>query len=67
MFLPGNVMTVLVNTQSIILQRKVRVRILNRICCVTSTVYARQKHLGCKKVRGQSEAILQTGRCDQKV
>ena len=29
--------------------------------------YAKQKHLGCKKVRGQSEAILQTGRCDQKV
>ena len=29
--------------------------------------YAKQKHLGCKKVRGQSEATLQTGRCDQKV
>ena len=29
--------------------------------------YAKQKHLGCKKVRGQSEATLQTGRRDQKV
>ena len=28
---------------------------------------AKQKHLGCKKVRGQSEATLQTGRRDQKV
>ena len=28
---------------------------------------AKQKHLGCKKVRGQSEATLQTGRHDQKV
>ena len=26
--------------------------------------YAKQKHLGCKKVRGQSEATLQTGRYD---
>ena len=25
------------------------------------TMYAKQKHLGCKKVRGQSEATLQTG------
>ena len=33
--------------------------------CVYS--YAKQKHLGCKKVRGQSEATLQTGRRDQKV
>ena len=24
-------------------------------------LYAKQKHLGCKKVRGQSEAALQTG------
>ena len=30
-------------------------------------IYAKQKHLGCKKVRGQSEATLQTGRRDQKV
>ena len=30
-------------------------------------VYAKQKHLGCKKERGQSEATLQTGRRDQKV
>ena len=28
---------------------------------------AKQKHLGCKTVRGQSEATLQTGRHDQKV
>ena len=28
---------------------------------------AKQKHLGCKKVRGQSEATLLTGRRDQKV
>ena len=28
---------------------------------------AKQKHLWCKKVRGQSEATLQTGRRDQKV
>ena len=27
---------------------------------------AKQKHLGCKKVRGQSEATLQTGRRDQR-
>ena len=30
-------------------------------------LHAKQKHLGCKKVRGQSEATLQTGRRDQKV
>ena len=29
--------------------------------------YVKQKHLGCKKVQGQSEATLQTGKCDQKV
>ena len=29
--------------------------------------YAKQKHLGCKKVRGQSEATLLTGMCDQKL
>ena len=28
---------------------------------------AKQKHLGCKKERGQSEATLHTGRRDQKV
>ena len=28
---------------------------------------AKQKHLGCKKVRGQSEATLQTGRRDQNI
>ena len=30
-------------------------------------IYAKQKHLGCKTVRGQSEATLQTGMCDQKL
>ena len=30
-------------------------------------IHAKQKHLGCKKVRGQSEATLQTDRRDQKV
>ena len=34
---------------------------------VTSKSHAKQKHLGCKKVRGQSEATLQTGRRDQNV
>ena len=29
--------------------------------------HAKQKHLGCKKGWGQSEATLQTGRRDQKV
>ena len=29
---------------------------------MTSNMYAKQKHSGCKKVRGQSEAALQTGR-----
>ena len=29
--------------------------------------YAKQKHLGCRKVQGQSEATLQTGRHDQNV
>ena len=27
--------------------------------------YAKQKHLGCKKVQGQSEATLQTGKYDK--
>ena len=35
--------------------------------CICIAIYAKQKHLGCKKVRGQSEATLQTGRHDQKV
>ena len=30
-------------------------------------IYVKQKHLGCKKVRGQSEATLLTGMCDQKL
>ena len=34
-------------------------------CFVTKD--AKQKHLGCKKVRGQSEATLLTGMCDQKL
>ena len=29
--------------------------------------YAKQKHLGRKKVQGQSEATLQTDMCDQKL
>ena len=29
--------------------------------------YAKQKHLGCKKVGGQLVATLQTGMCDQKL
>ena len=29
--------------------------------------HAKQKHLECKKVQGQSEATLQTGRHNQKV
>ena len=33
----------------------------------TVYTYAKQKHLGCKKVRGHSEATLQTDRRDQKV
>ena len=28
---------------------------------------AKQKHPGCKKVQGQSEAALQIGMCDQKL
>ena len=28
---------------------------------------AKQKHPGCKKVRGQSETTLQIGMCDQKL
>ena len=31
-----------------------------------SKFYAKQKHLGCKKVWGQSETTLQTGRHNQK-
>ena len=34
---------------------------------VCNIKYAKQKHLGCEKVQGQSEATLQTGRRDQKV
>ena len=29
--------------------------------CLQKVGHAKQKHLGCKKVRGQSEATLQTG------
>ena len=28
-------------------------------------MYVKQKHMGCKKVRGQSEATLQTRMCGQ--
>ena len=38
---------------------------LNNIMCVIAN--AKQKHPGCKKVRGQSEAALQIGMCDQKL
>ena len=34
---------------------------------VTGNMNTKQKHLGCKKVRGQSEATLPTGMCDQKL
>ena len=34
---------------------------------VTYVYCTKQKHLGCKKVRGQSEAALQIGMCDQKL
>ena len=37
------------------------------ICLQTVVIYAKQKHLGCKKVRGQSEARLLTGMCNQKL
>ena len=33
--------------------------------CVCVCMCVKQKHPGCKKVRGQSEATLQTGMCDQ--
>ena len=38
-----------------------------QLLCLLSNSNAKQKHLGCKKVRGQSEATLQTGRRNQKV
>ena len=31
------------------------------VCMYVCMYVAKQKHLGCKKVRGQSEAALQTG------
>ena len=34
---------------------------------VYSKSLAKQKHPGCKKLRGQSEAALQIGMCDQKL
>ena len=37
------------------------------ICLQKVVIYAKQKHPGHKKVQGQSEAALQTGRCDQKL
>ena len=38
------------------------------VCTVGACVciYAKQKHLGCKKVQGQSEGTLHTGRRDQR-
>ena len=38
---------------------------IKQVC--TYSHYTKQKHLGCKKVWGQSEATLQAGTCDQKV
>ena len=41
----------------------------NNICLYfqkSSDTYAKQKHPGCKKMRGQSKAALQIGMCDQK-
>ena len=43
------------------------VHITNLLLQWMGNIYAKQKHLGCKKVRGQSEATLQTGRRDQNV
>ena len=38
------------------------------VCIRSYYIYiAKQKHLGCKKVQGQSEVALQTGRCNQKL
>ena len=34
---------------------------INRATVCTICMYAKQKHPGCKKVRGQSEAALQIG------
>ena len=39
--------------------------IVSMVECVA--IYAKQKHFGCKKVRGQSEAAFQIGICDQKL
>ena len=39
----------------------------NSLEALYCNLYAKQKHLGCKKVRGQSEATLLTGMCDQKL
>ena len=45
----------------------VRIKLRNFIIIIVYVIITKQKHLGCKKVRGQSEATLQTGRRDQKV
>ena len=42
------------------------VKTLNSNIFHDNNTYAKQRHLGCKKVCGQSEATLQTGRHDQK-
>ena len=46
------------------------IKLQSSICPQSSDIClqkAKQKHLGCKKVRGQSEATLLTGICDQKL
>ena len=39
------------------------------LCCLQAitSVYTSKNVAGCKKVRGQSEAALQIGMCDQKL
>ena len=37
------------------------------VCMYICIYVAKQNHLGCKKVQGQSEATLLTGMCDQKL
>ena len=74
---PANALHKLSVTQSILMYHSVlKIKKKSRatyVCFykVVIFVYAKssdkQKHLGCKKVRGQSEATSQTGRRDQKV
>ena len=57
-------MTIVASKSGICLYVGILIHLFMQIYVYT---YAKQKHLGCKKVRGQSEATLQTGRRDQKV